>query len=260
MHWDLSSVGGPADGVVLDGIVQEVDVATGNVPFEWHSLDQVPLSDSYAPAPTSGATAYDYFHVNSIDTGPRGDLLISGRATHTVYDVSATTGAISWRLGGKRSDFAMGPGTSFHSQHDAKWLTNTTITVFDNGAGVGNRQETRSRALILTVDLPKRTAILAPGRLAARHRARDQPGQRAAARQRRPLRRLGGPAHPVGVLRDRQAALRGPAARCGPVLPGPRAGFETTLSARFGQPYVAVAALDRSGRVLATSATVHASG
>src|SRR5256714_11134681 len=43
---DLSSIGGPKDGIVVDGIVQEIDVATGRVLFEWHSLDHVPLDES----------------------------------------------------------------------------------------------------------------------------------------------------------------------------------------------------------------------
>lgn len=57
--YDLSSVGGPADGSVLDGVVQEIDVATGKVLFEWHSLDHVPLGDSYQPVPTSASRIID---------------------------------------------------------------------------------------------------------------------------------------------------------------------------------------------------------
>ena len=34
---DLSSVGGPKEGKVWDGIVQEVDIKTKRVLFEWHS-------------------------------------------------------------------------------------------------------------------------------------------------------------------------------------------------------------------------------
>ena len=50
--YDLTPYGGPADGQVFDGVIQEIDVATGQLLFEWHSLDHVPLSDSYQPVST----------------------------------------------------------------------------------------------------------------------------------------------------------------------------------------------------------------
>ena len=67
---DLTAVGGRAEGNVLDSIVQEVDVATGKVLFEWHSLDHVPLTETYAPL----LDPFDYFHVNSIDVDRDGNL------------------------------------------------------------------------------------------------------------------------------------------------------------------------------------------
>src|SRR5262245_24967993 len=42
---DLSGQGGPSDGVVLEGIVQELSVPTGRVLFEWRSLPEVALSE-----------------------------------------------------------------------------------------------------------------------------------------------------------------------------------------------------------------------
>ena len=44
---DLASVGGPSDGAVTDGILQEIDIRTGLVRREWTSLDHVALSESY---------------------------------------------------------------------------------------------------------------------------------------------------------------------------------------------------------------------
>jgi len=40
---DLSSVGGKKDGVAVQGIVQELDIESGQVLFEWRSLDHVAL-------------------------------------------------------------------------------------------------------------------------------------------------------------------------------------------------------------------------
>jgi hypothetical protein len=127
---DLSSIGGPADGTVIEGIVQEIDIATGEVVFEWHSLDHVPLSDSYEPVPASGE--YDYFHINSVNPDTDGNLLISSRHTWTVYKVNRTTGAVIWRLGGKSSDFTLGPGLPFAWQHNAIAVDSQTIRIFDN--------------------------------------------------------------------------------------------------------------------------------
>jgi hypothetical protein len=129
---DLSSAGGPSNGLVLEGVAQEIDVATGSVLLEWHSLDHVALTESYSAAPTDATTPYDYFHINSVKLDTDGNLLISARNTSTVYKVDRTTGAIIWRLGGKLSDFTLGPGLPFAFQHDAEAVNATTLRIFDN--------------------------------------------------------------------------------------------------------------------------------
>ncbi|HEY5079719.1 MAG TPA: arylsulfotransferase family protein, partial [Opitutaceae bacterium] len=131
---DLSSIGGPSDGYVTEGVVQEIDIATGALLFEWHSLDHVPPSESHAPVPASApiTAPYDYFHINSAKLDTDGNLLISSRHTWTVYKVNRTTGDVIWRLGGKSSSFAMGPGAAFAWQHDAEAVDSSTIRIFDN--------------------------------------------------------------------------------------------------------------------------------
>ena len=170
---DLSSVGGSVNGKAVDCVVEEIDVATGSVIFIWHSIDHVPLSKSYlAPPPKTGkgsATAYDYFHVNSVDLEPNGDLLVSARNTHAVYEVNENTGAIVWQLGGKQSTFAMGDGTNFAWQHDARRQSDGTITIFDDEASPAAAKE--SRAIRIRLDPKQKTATLvssfADGTLAA---------------------------------------------------------------------------------------------
>ena len=99
---DLSPLGGPAKGAVLTSIVQEIDVASGRLLFEWDSIDHVKLTESKQPLKGgTAATPYDYFHINSIALAPDGDLLISSRNTWTVYKVARRSGAIRWRLGGR---------------------------------------------------------------------------------------------------------------------------------------------------------------
>jgi len=129
---DLSSVGGPSSGSVVEGSVQEINISTGAVLFEWHSLDHVPLTESYYPYVPPGAAPYDYFHLNSVKLDTDGNLLISSRHTWTVYKVNRTTGAIIWRLGGKKSDFALGPGLPFAWQHDVEAVDSQTLRMFDN--------------------------------------------------------------------------------------------------------------------------------
>jgi len=159
---DLSSLGGPANGKAVDCVIEEIDVATDKVLFTWHSLDHVALSESYQPVPPKtgkgSGVAYDYFHINSVDPEPNGDLLVSARNTHAVYEIDKTTGAVVWRLGGKKSTFTMGPGTPFAWQHDARRQADGTITVFDDEASPA--VEKQSRAIRLRLDLKTKTATL----------------------------------------------------------------------------------------------------
>jgi len=154
---DLSAQGGSANGMVFDCLVQEIELASGRVIFEWHSRDHVATTDSYSPVPKVGTTAYDYFHVNSIDVGPDGNLLISARNTWTIYKLERKTGAVVWRLGGKKSDFAMG-GVKFSWQHDARWRPDGSLTLFDDAASP--MEEPQSRGLQLLVDESAKSVAL----------------------------------------------------------------------------------------------------
>jgi hypothetical protein len=154
---DLPSAGGPEDGKVFDGIVQGVDIETGEVLFEWNSLDHVGLEESYSRPSKDQEGSFDYLHINSIDVDHDGNLLVSSRNTWTVYKVDSKTGEVIWRLGGKKSDFEMGPGTRFAFQHDARRQPDGTITIFDNGSP--NKDE-QSRGLVLDLDEDEMSATL----------------------------------------------------------------------------------------------------
>ena len=157
---DLSADGGSARDGVTDGLVQEIDVKTGLVMFQWTSLDHVALGDSYSdPADASTSTPFDYFHVNSINVDQDGTLLISARNTWTAYDLDPHSGQILWRLGGKHSSFQMGPGTTTAWQHDPRELPDGAISIFDNGASP--RVHRQSRGIVVSLDAQQRTATLA---------------------------------------------------------------------------------------------------
>src|ERR1022692_2843768 len=63
---NLTSIGGPGDQKVFDGIVQEIDIRTGKVLFQWNSADHVPYRDSHNPRPALAATPWDWFHINAV--------------------------------------------------------------------------------------------------------------------------------------------------------------------------------------------------
>jgi hypothetical protein len=123
-------VGPAGPGVTLiEGVIQEIDIPTGQVLFEWHSLQHVPITESVVQP--SGAT-FDYFHINSIKVDTDNNLIVSARHTSTVYKINRTTGDVMWRLGGKNSSFALGPGLPTAYQHHAVPLSNGQIRIFDN--------------------------------------------------------------------------------------------------------------------------------
>ena len=140
---------------VMDCAIQEVDIATGAVVFEWHAVDHISVDESVVAAPTASNTVYDYFHGNSIEEDGDGTLIVSARNTSALYKIDRGTGRVIWRLGGKQSDFAMGPGTTFALQHDARRQADGTITIFDDGQAPGF-----SRGIVLRVDETAMTATL----------------------------------------------------------------------------------------------------
>jgi hypothetical protein len=118
---------------VIDSIIQEVDIQTGQVLWEWHSLGHIPLRASHEPPRDSGRP-WDYFHLNSIQRLPSGNLLISARNTWAVYAISKHTGEVLWTLGGKHPSFKMGPGTNFEWQHDARMHPGGILSLFNDAA------------------------------------------------------------------------------------------------------------------------------
>ncbi len=79
---DLRAVHGPANGMLLDAVVQEIDLATDNVMFEWHRADHVAPTETYQKYSTR--VSFDPVHINSIDLTADGNLLLSARNTWTV--------------------------------------------------------------------------------------------------------------------------------------------------------------------------------
>jgi hypothetical protein len=130
-------VHGSQKAIVFDSVVQEIDIKTGLLLFEWDSLDHVPLKDSYQALPVDPGHPWDYFHVNSIQRDTDGSLIISARNTWAAYKIDEHTGRMIWTLGGKHSSFKLPREANFAFQHDVRVRSrdDEIVTVFDDGAG-----------------------------------------------------------------------------------------------------------------------------
>ncbi len=165
---NLTSIGGPADQTVINGVVQEIDIRTGKVLFQWNSEDHVPFSQSEQPLPASPSTPWDWFHVNAVHIDADGNLLIDARDTWTTYKVNRFTGNIIWQLGGKDSSFKLraapgqlldNAGEIFAWQHDPESIGHDEYTFFDNESA-GTPEFPVSRAVTVKLDPRSRTATL----------------------------------------------------------------------------------------------------
>ncbi|MGN6169995.1 MAG: arylsulfotransferase family protein [Solirubrobacteraceae bacterium] len=156
---NLTSVGGPASGLVVDPIIQEIDLATDRVIWEWHALGHAPVERTYNRY-VSGQPL-DYFHLNSIQQLPDGHLLVSSRNTWAIYSIDMRTGKVAWQLGGKHSAFAMTPGTQFEWQHDATLHPGGLMTVFDDAFNGATRESSQSRALEIRLKSRRATLVRA---------------------------------------------------------------------------------------------------
>lgn len=148
---------------VVEGVIQEIDIATGKVVTEWRSLDDVPLSASYQKPGTRSSAAFDYIHVNSADIDPDdGNIIVSARHTWAIYKIERHTGKLLWTLGGKRTDFKMGKGAQTAWQHDARGEGNGVYRIFDNAAGDSKAPKLldHSQVVRLKVDVKRKTVKL----------------------------------------------------------------------------------------------------
>lgn len=155
---DLSGCcGGSRNGAVWDSVVQEIDIRTGRVLFQWDPLQHVHLQESYT-VPVTGLT-WDPYHVNSVDLDSSGNLLIGARNTWALYKVRRQTGGVYWHLGGKTSSFKLEPGVRFAYQHDARFQPNDNVSLFDDEAAP--EVAPLSRAIVVHIDYVHRAVHLA---------------------------------------------------------------------------------------------------
>ncbi|WP_239072335.1 arylsulfotransferase family protein [Streptomyces bauhiniae] len=161
---DLTPYGGPKNGSIENSEIQEVDLATGRLVFSWNALDHLDPADSEEPVSSASSSdgVWDAFHINSVDEGPDGRLLISARNMWAIYDVNKKSRAIRYQIGGKKSDFTFGPNAKFYWQHDARYRPGNRISMFDDGCCdlPDGAPEQVSHGLILNLDFRSRKATV----------------------------------------------------------------------------------------------------
>jgi Arylsulfotransferase (ASST) len=155
------------DESMADCEVQEVD-PSGRLVWSWLASQHIdPVRESLEPAiqAVNGVSVVDPFHFNSIEVDGSGNLLLSSRHTNALFYVDRTTGTIQWKLGGVsyNKDGATyiqvvdDPETTFSMQHDARFLPNGDVSLFDDhGAGTGV-----ARGVEYTIDHEANTAAVA---------------------------------------------------------------------------------------------------
>lgn len=181
---DLAPYGGPASGSVLDVGLQEFQLSSGHLLRTWDALNpggrpNVPLSASEEPAKApargprgpggpKGQSAWDAYHLNSVQALPNGDLLVSMRNTWAVYLINPVTDKVIWTLGGKHSTFKLALGAAFAWQHDARLVdpsqggqgSNVELTLFNDNNGDYGGGGKPSAGFVLSLNTSARQATL----------------------------------------------------------------------------------------------------
>jgi hypothetical protein len=151
---NLTDIGGVTDAHVTGTSIQHVD-KSGKLLFNWSPFDHFEITDGQAADYKSANV--NWTHGNSLDLDVDDNLLVSFRNLSEVTKINATTGAIVWRLGGRRNQFTfVDAGSSmFSGQHSARSVEGGQVILLDN---VGNPRE--SRAQLYTLDVSSKKVSL----------------------------------------------------------------------------------------------------
>lgn len=158
---DDTANGGPPDRRVRGDTVNVFDPATGSVQRVWAAFDA--LDPRERPAhwlnKIEDGGYEDWTHMNSVQLGPSGNVIVSIRNLDQVIALSADFATVQWKLGGLDSSFSF-PDESdrFWGQHSVTELPGNRILVFDNGTFRPDGDSDYSRALELELDFQTMTA------------------------------------------------------------------------------------------------------
>jgi hypothetical protein len=161
---NLTKFGGPRKGALEDYEIQELDLKTGKLMFQWDALKHIPLKTSEVHPKTG---VWDPYHANSLDLTPSGKVLVSLRNTWGGYEIDSSSGKFVWQVNGKcAAKLCMQPTKQgkFFWQHDIKFIPGSTsqISVFDDACcnPNGGFPAHHPRGLVLQLKLKKKSATV----------------------------------------------------------------------------------------------------
>jgi hypothetical protein len=128
---DLSAAGGSAAARVTGTVVQHFN-ATGALQFEWSVFDHFEITD--LPPAELAAANINWTHGNALDLDADGNLLLSFRNLSEITRIDTGTGAVLWRMGGVRNQFAFEDMTvpPFARQHGVRATAPGSLVLLDN--------------------------------------------------------------------------------------------------------------------------------
>ena len=132
--------------------------------WSWDAFDHISVAETDPQFRAQLVfSPFDAFHWNSIEATDTG-FIVSFRHLDAVYAIDKATGDIDWKLGGTPTpqsltvvnDPVFTGGSHFGGQHDARRLSDGTVTLHDNGSNLGRAP----RAVRYQIDESARTATM----------------------------------------------------------------------------------------------------
>jgi hypothetical protein len=150
---DLMAEGGVAGARVTGTVIQHIGT-NGELLFEWNPFDHFAITD-VEQGERTGANV-NWMHGNAIDLDTDGNLLLSSRNLGEITKIDIHTGAVIWRMGGRRNQFTFvdTPMPPFARQHGVRTAAGSVV-ILDN---LGNPAESRAERYV--IDEVARTARL----------------------------------------------------------------------------------------------------
>jgi len=140
---DLSAQGASPQARVLGTTVQHRG-ANGDSLFEWSPFDHFDVDVSILQTADRTMPVINWTHGNALDVDSDGNLLVSFRNLSEVTKIDTRTGAVLWRMGGKKNQFTFDglPAPTFVGQHGLRATGIGQLTILDNlGEPLGSRAE-----------------------------------------------------------------------------------------------------------------------
>ena len=142
---NLTSLGGVANAQVTGTVVQHLR-ATGVLLFQWNPFEHFAITD--LDSLDRSGPIVNWTHGNALNLDGDGNLIVSFRSLSELTKIDTETGAVLWRMGGLRNQFAFEgtPMPAFLRQHGLRLTGRSgaggTFVLLDNsGDSTATRAE-----------------------------------------------------------------------------------------------------------------------